>query len=237
MKLLIIRHGEPDYSIDSLTEKGWFEAELLSRRLIKCNIDDFYCSPLGRAKDTAKPTMQKLKREPVILPWLREFEGQIISPYSGNNRIPFDLAPLLWANEPKYYDRCKWMETELMKSGNVAELHQQTLTGIDELLGRYGVKHEGMLYHCDNNKEDVTIALFCHFALGSIIISYLTGISPVLFWHSFFLPPSSVSTLVTESDRSGVSHFRCVQIGDTSHLYAADEEISLAGLYPNYEGF
>lgn len=30
MKLLIVRHGDPDYSIDSLTEKGWREAELLS---------------------------------------------------------------------------------------------------------------------------------------------------------------------------------------------------------------
>ena len=29
MKILIIRHGDPDYSIDSLTEKGWREAELL----------------------------------------------------------------------------------------------------------------------------------------------------------------------------------------------------------------
>ena len=30
MKLLIVRHAEPDYSIDSLTEKGWREAEYLS---------------------------------------------------------------------------------------------------------------------------------------------------------------------------------------------------------------
>ncbi len=27
MKLLIVRHGDPDYSIDSLTPKGWREAE------------------------------------------------------------------------------------------------------------------------------------------------------------------------------------------------------------------
>ena len=33
MKLIIIRHGDPDYSIDSLTEKGWREAELLSERI------------------------------------------------------------------------------------------------------------------------------------------------------------------------------------------------------------
>ena len=27
MKLVIVRHGDPDYSIDSLTEKGWKEVE------------------------------------------------------------------------------------------------------------------------------------------------------------------------------------------------------------------
>ena len=57
MKILIIRHGEPDYSIDSLTPKGWDEARLLSDRLVKMEIDDFYCSPIGRAKDTAKATL------------------------------------------------------------------------------------------------------------------------------------------------------------------------------------
>lgn len=29
MKLVIVRHGDPDYSIDSLTEKGWKEVEYL----------------------------------------------------------------------------------------------------------------------------------------------------------------------------------------------------------------
>ena len=33
MKILIIRHGDPDYTIDSLTEKGKTEAELLSDRI------------------------------------------------------------------------------------------------------------------------------------------------------------------------------------------------------------
>ena len=33
MNIYIIRHAEPDYARDSLTEKGWREAELLSRRL------------------------------------------------------------------------------------------------------------------------------------------------------------------------------------------------------------
>ena len=49
MKLLIVRHGDPDYSIDSLTEKGWREAELLSEKLSKLDIKDFYVSTMGRA--------------------------------------------------------------------------------------------------------------------------------------------------------------------------------------------
>ena len=35
MKLVIVRHADPDYSIDSLTPTGWKEAELLSERLVK----------------------------------------------------------------------------------------------------------------------------------------------------------------------------------------------------------
>ena len=42
MKLLIVRHGDPDYSIDSLTETGWIEAELLSDRLCKLDVKAFY---------------------------------------------------------------------------------------------------------------------------------------------------------------------------------------------------
>ena len=51
MKLLIVRHGDPDYTIDSLTEKGWREARYLSQKLSKLEIKDFYVSPLGRANE------------------------------------------------------------------------------------------------------------------------------------------------------------------------------------------
>ena len=66
MKLLIVRHGDPDYSIDSLTPKGWREAELLKDRLTKLDVAAFYCSPLGRAKDTSKATLNALGRKAEI---------------------------------------------------------------------------------------------------------------------------------------------------------------------------
>ena len=64
MKILIIRHAEPDYEVDGLTKKGQFEAELLSRRLVKVpDISGIYQSPLGRARMTASYTLKKLGRE------------------------------------------------------------------------------------------------------------------------------------------------------------------------------
>jgi len=46
------------------------------------------------------------------------------------------------------------------------------------------------------------------------------------------LPPSSVTTLVTEERLKGTVFFRCCQMGDTSHLFAAGEPVSHAGLFP-----
>ncbi|MBQ1268927.1 MAG: histidine phosphatase family protein, partial [Clostridia bacterium] len=54
MRLLFIRHADPDYSIDSLTAKGFEEAELLAEKLKSEKIDYAYVSPLGRAQKTAE---------------------------------------------------------------------------------------------------------------------------------------------------------------------------------------
>lgn len=60
MRIIFIRHGDPDYVNDSLTEKGIREAELLAKRVAKWdNITQFYCSPLGRAKKKPLPTLWK----------------------------------------------------------------------------------------------------------------------------------------------------------------------------------
>ena len=83
MRILLIRHAEPDYSIDSITPKGRVEAELLSRRIMRYNIRDFYVSPLGRARDTARYTLDKMNRKASVLPWLKEFGGKYPDPALG----------------------------------------------------------------------------------------------------------------------------------------------------------
>lgn len=50
MRLIFIRHGDPDYVHDTLTEKGKREAELLAQRVKNWDVSKFYVSPLGRAQ-------------------------------------------------------------------------------------------------------------------------------------------------------------------------------------------
>lgn len=232
MKLLIIRHGDPDYSIDSLTEKGFREAKLLSERLSKIHIDDFYCSPLGRAQRTSEPTLALFGKTAETLDWLEEFRGRITSPFTNEIRVSWDLPPYLWCKDALNFDIEEWHNSDLMKLGNAKEIFDETAAGVDKLLLGYGMEREAICYKGDCDK---TIALFCHFGLGITVLAYLLGISPVVAQNNFFLAPTSVTTLVTETDSKGYSHFRAIGVGDISHLYVGDEPMSESGLYPNFE--
>ncbi|MEK3864141.1 histidine phosphatase family protein [Paenibacillus sp. FSL H7-0716] len=47
MQIFPIRHGDPDYSIDDLTELGHQEAAALGKRMASSGLDELYASPLG----------------------------------------------------------------------------------------------------------------------------------------------------------------------------------------------
>ena len=53
MRLLFIRHGDPDYENDRLNETGLKEARALSSLLKGEDLGACYASPLGRAQETA----------------------------------------------------------------------------------------------------------------------------------------------------------------------------------------
>ena len=235
MKLLIIRHGEPDYSIDSLTKKGFREAELLSEKLASMDIRDFYVSPLGRAQDTARPTLKRLGRTAETLPWLAEFRGRLLDPDTGLERHAWDLRPQYWTKQPELYDPERWTENEFYGGGNSPEIARETGEGLDALLARYGYTREGRIYRVSHNTPD-TIALFCHFAVGMNMLSHLTGMAMVPLMHAFLMPPSSITTMITEERTKGEVFFRCWGLGDVSHLYAKGEPVSQMGLFHEVYG-
>ena len=74
MTIYLIRHADPDYAHDTLTAKGWREAELLSKRLRGISNAFYYVSPLGRAQDTVSLALKAAHTNAVTLPWLHEFD-------------------------------------------------------------------------------------------------------------------------------------------------------------------
>lgn len=229
MRIIMIRHGEPDYSIDSLTEQGWREAYALADRVKKWDVKDFYVSPLGRAKDTAKAAMSKTDREPVTLDWLEEFRARVVEPVTGRKKVPWDFFPEHWTKDDRYYERDHWMEGDIM-TPEVGTVFAETCEGLDRLLKQYGYEREGRFYRV-KEKSDDTIVMFCHMGIISAMLCHLTGIPMPLLMHGIFLAPTSVTILNSEERMNGAAYFRCQVLGDTTHLHDAGEPISPSGYY------
>lgn len=231
MRLLIIRHGDPDYEKDSLTEKGWREAELLSERLTRLDIKDFYVSPLGRAKDTASLTLRKMDRTARECPWLREFAPKIHRPDMPDiEKIAWDWLPQDWTKEEDFFRRNLWGSHPVMEAGGVMQEYKWVTENLDALLAEHGYVREGEYYRVDRPNRD-TIAFFCHFGLECVLLSHLMNVSPMILWHHTCVAPASVTTIYTEERRKGAASFRVASFGDISHLYVAGEEPAFSGRF------
>lgn len=230
MKLLIVRHGDPDYSIDSLTEKGWREAALLADKLANLDIKDIYVSPFGRAQDTASLTLKKLNRTAVTCEWLREFQGHVIRPDVEREIICWDWLPQDWTKEKSFYDKDDWKTPDVMQTFDVPGEYQWVTSHLDELLAAHGYIRKDQYYKVEQGNND-TIVFFCHFGVECVILGHLLGISPMVLWHGFCAAPSSVTTVVTEERRKGIASFRVSSFGDISHLYVAKEPPAFAARF------
>ena len=232
MRILIIRHGDPDYERDTLTEKGRREAQLLADRLGKEKIDYIYTSPLGRAKATCAFTAKALgkENEVVVKDWLCEFGVKVVLPSGRERGIPWDMLPEEWIEEEKMYDRRAWHQQDFYRAADMEKAYKKVCDGLDELLAERGYVRENGVYRTEKGNTD-TIALFCHFGLEMVLLSHLCGISPIPLWHHFVALTSSVTTLYTEERRKGKAVFRCCGFGDTGHLFAGGEEPSFSARF------
>lgn len=74
MRLLLIRHADPDYPNNTITAAGHREAAALADRLQRFGLHQIFTSPLGRARDTARCVAAATGLEPRILPWTVELD-------------------------------------------------------------------------------------------------------------------------------------------------------------------
>ena len=223
MKLLLVRHAEPDYEHDSLTEKGRREAAFLSQRLAQIPAKAYYVSPLGRAKATAEPTLEIVGGTAVECPWLREFHAPIYRPaVSEHKMVTWDWLPQDWMADERFFRYDQWFQVQTMQDGGVKAAYDWVTGELDALLERHGYRRDGHCYRAFAPNND-TVILFCHFGVSCVLLSHLLNVSPMVLWHGCCAAPSSVTTVVTEERREGIAAFRMLEFGDISHLHANGE--------------
>ena len=235
MKLVFIRHGDPDYENDTLTEKGREEAEALAKYIDRLGIDEAYVSPLGRAADTAKYSLDKLGIKGTTLGWLKEFPAEYDPNLSEvtreayraeltqnddgsyRKRIVWDILPSYYGNHPELFDRNAWKNSELVKCSNMVSQYDYVTSSFYKLLEGYGYERNGDIFKV-NSGNDKVIAFFCHFGITSVLLSSLWNISPFVTLQFFAMAPTSVTVLASEEREKDIAIFRGLQIGDISHL-------------------
>jgi len=239
LKLIFIRHGDPDYEKDSLTEQGVREAKLLAPRIPKLNADEYYVSPLGRAKLTAKLALEGTGIEPETLWWLEEFAHHVRRPgQEEHSSVPWDWYPEDWTKCDEFYDAERWTENPAMKEAGIAAKQKAVTDEFDLFLKNHGYEREGRMYKAVRPNSD-TIVFFCHFGLSTLLLSHLLAISPMILWQGFISAPTSVTTVITEERNPGNIQWRCTEFGDTSHLYVDGVKPAFSGrfceLYTNMD--
>ena len=231
MKILIIRHGDPDYEIDGLTEKGKREAILLKDKLLKENIKAVYCSVLGRAKATIQPYLDATNKTATYCDWLREFDyAKVKLPYLSYEKCAWDFLPQYVDSDPLLLSSENWRNAQLIKNTDLPKWYDHVCSEFDKVLEKHGYKRDKFNYTVLKPNHD-TIVFTCHFGLASILLSHLMNCSPFSLLQHTVLTPTSVTTFHTEERIEGIASFRSCGIGDTSHLYIGNEEPAFAARF------
>ena len=226
MRLIIVRHGDPDYENDCLTELGHYQAELVAKRLLDEGIQEIYSSPQGRAKETAEHFAALSGLGPIkILDFMHEirygWEGALYQ--AGNPWLEAknliskgaDLQTPDWRKYPCY-------------DGNTATIDaDKVAAGTDEWLKTLGYEREGLYYRCkteDDRKR--TFALFCQ---GGSMTSFLSRVFNIPFPHLCmvlgFIQCTSITVL--RFDRTpGELYMPFLEVAaDASHLHVKTADI------------
>ena len=220
MRLLLIRHGDPDYVTDGLTAVGKQEAGLLAERIAPMDVAEYYVSTMGRALETARPTLERAGRTALPCDWLREFSIGVHRPdCDGLSHVPWDWLPQDWSKDPVLLDREHWHEHPVFAEMDLKSPYDRVIAEFEAVLAGHGYRRDGLCYRVEHANSD-TLVFFCHFGVSCVLMSRLMNVSPMALWHGLAMAPTSVTTIYSEERRPGIASFRASAVGDISHLYA-----------------
>ncbi len=225
MRLYIVRHADPDYANDAITPAGHLEARALADRLQAERLDRIFCSPLGRARQTMQYTADRLGLTAEIQDWLRELSEMRIQLPPWGSLAAWDVPGEVIQGQRM---------AEAFAGLDFTDKIQTVNQGSDQFLAQLGYVREGGRYQCVRPHQE-RIAVFCHNGLGLTWLAHLLQLPLVAVWNSFWLAPTSVTTVLFDQRSPEWAVPRCLAVGDTSHLHKAGLPILPRGIIANYE--
>ena len=240
MKLMIIRHGDPDYRNDSLTERGYRARDALTEYLKNIEISDVYVSILGRAKETIEKLLEAKGLPMKTCDWLQEFlvnipeeewdESLLKRPYRNGVYVGWDRLPSDWTSHEELFTIDGWRHVPGYDMPVLQDYYDEVCARFDETLASHGYVRDGYVYRAEEPNMD-TVVFVCHFGLEGVLLSHLLNISPQVVWQMTLARPSSITTLITEEREEGIAIFRMAEFGATPHLSVAGIRPSDSGLF------
>ncbi|MBR4577053.1 MAG: histidine phosphatase family protein [Clostridia bacterium] len=178
MRIVIVRHGEPDYEHDCLTEKGRLQALAAAERLREEGIEEIFSSPLGRAAETAAAAAEALKLPVRTLDYMRELHwGSTDGTEIPSGGHPWDLANRL-TEEGWDLTNPDWRNHPYFASNIVTEEADRVARETDRWLQSLGYEREDVGYRCVRpDDRQKTVALFCHGGSSSAAIGRVLNLT------------------------------------------------------------
>lgn len=223
MLLFILRHGDPIYNPDSLTEKGHIQAAALAKRLALYGLDKIYSSPMIRAQQTAKPTEILLGKKAEIEDWASEHE--LYKQYSiavGDGRHWIFHGPKRCELRSPEISKLglKWYEHPLFDEIEGKAGYERILNASDEFLLRQGYRHdrENCCYIAEKHTDE-RVAMFCHQGFGLTWLGTMLDIPLPMIWAGFDYSHTGMTVVEFEPDENGIVLPKVLTLSNDSHLY------------------
>jgi broad specificity phosphatase PhoE len=225
MELVLVRHAQPQWYVDDLhqgqdpglSELGFRQAELVGEKLANEHFDHILVSPMLRAQQTAVPLLNRLGREMVIAPWLREIadpaqpgqpRDEIEALYNAEEFAPLDER---WAGLPGG-ERIDAFHTRI-HDGLVTFLEQFGICHHDHEIPSWTAKRGGAAELMPGPR----ILCVAHGGTNAVITGLLLGAAAVPYpWRRFWYEHTTIGRL-TALATSGIIYF-ALQGLETPHL-------------------
>ena len=172
MRIIFVRHGDPDYAHDCLTEEGRAQAAAAAERLSGEGISEIYASSCGRAVETASYTAARLGLSVTRLDFMREISwGGPGIPCGGH---PWTLGGMM-LEEGFDFMAGDWRAHPYFSGNEATACRDMVAAGFDGFLKGLGYIHEGPRCLCAGG-SDKTIALFSHGGSGACALAHILGL-------------------------------------------------------------